>query len=262
MMRSRGASLRQVAAVAFAGSAVVVVPAAAVGIAVGVLATPGPDSWLSWWLAGLIIVTALAGPPVLAAWWQRTRRDAAAAGAGPAASARRRIMAARRWVFDAALVCLAVAGLVLLRQQGLPPPGRLDLFTSAAPVLVAIPVAVLVMRAYPAVIGQLTRLAQRRRGVVMVVGFARGNAEARIGALPVFALVLAFTVIAFAAMARDAVVRADIAASWQATGAQAVVTASGGPVITPTAQRLVTEVPGVERSAAVSVTQAIAGPGQ
>jgi putative ABC transport system permease protein len=261
MMRARGASLRQVAAVAFAGSAVVVVPAAAVAIAVGVLATPGPDSWLSWWLAGLIVVTALAGPPVLAAWWQRARRDAAAAGAGPAASARRRIMAARRWIFDAALVCVAVAGLVLLRQQGLPPPGRLDLFTSAAPVLVAIPVAVLVMRAYPAVIGQLTRLAQRRRGVVMVVGFARGNAEARVGALPVFALVLAFTVIAFAAMARDAVVRADVAASWQAAGAEAVVTAPG-PGITPAAQRLVTAVPGVERSATVSVTQAIAGQGQ
>src|SRR5262249_26281157 len=75
MMRARGASLRQVATVAFAGSAVVV-PAAAIAIAVGILATPGPGSWLSWWLASLIIVTALASPAVLAAWWQRARRDA------------------------------------------------------------------------------------------------------------------------------------------------------------------------------------------
>jgi putative ABC transport system permease protein len=263
MMRARGASLRQVATVAFAGSAVVVVPAAAVAIAVGVLATPGPDSWLSWWLAGLIIVTAVASPAVLAAWWQRARRDAAGAGAVNAASARRQIMTARRWVFDAALVCVAVAGLVLLRQQGLPPPGHLDLFTSAAPLLVAIPVAVLVMRAYPPVLGQLTRLARRRRGVVMVVGFARGNAEARVGALPVFALVLAFTVIAFAAMARDAVVRADIAASWRAAGADAVVTApAAGPGITPAAQRLITAVPGVERSATVAVTPATAAQSQ
>jgi putative ABC transport system permease protein len=263
MMRARGASLRQVAAVAFAGSAIVVVPATAVAIAAGVLTTPGPDSWLSWWLAGLIIVTALASPAVLAAWWQRARRDAAGAGGVNAAGARRRIMAARRWVFDAALVCAAAAGLVLLRQQGLPPPGQLDLFTSAAPVLVAIPVAVLVMRAYPPVLGQLTRLARRRRGVVMVVGFARGNAEARVGALPVFALVLAFTVIAFAAMARDAVLRADIAASWQAAGADAVVTApAAGPGITPAAQRLITAVPGVERSATVSVTPATAAQSQ
>jgi putative ABC transport system permease protein len=263
MMRARGASLRQVAAVAFAGCAVVVVPAAAVAIAVGVLATPGPDSWLSWWLAGLIIVTALASPAALAAWWQRARRDASGAGAVNAAGARRRIMTARRWVFDATVVCAAVAGLVLLRQQGLPPPGRLDLFTSAAPVLVAIPVAVLVMRAYPPVLRQLTRLARRRRGVVMVVGFARGNAEARVGALPVFALVLAFTVIAFATMARDAVTRGDVAASWRTVGADAVVSApAAGPGITPAAQRLITAVPGVERSAAVSVNPGTAAQSQ
>ena len=263
MMRARGASLRQVASVALAGSAVVVLPAAAAAVGAGVLVTPGPASWLSWWLAGLIALTALASPAVLAAWWQRARRDAAGAGAMNAASARRRIMAARRWVFDAALVCAAIAGLVLLRQQGLPPPGRLDLFTSAAPVLVAIPVAVLVMRVYPPVLGQLTRLARRRRGVVMVVGLARGNAEARVGALPVFALVLAFTVIAFAAMARDAVVRADIAASWQAAGADAVVAApAAGPGITPAAQRMITAVPGVERSAAVSVTTGTAAQSQ
>jgi putative ABC transport system permease protein len=263
MMRARGASLRQVATVALAGSAVVVLAAAGVAVGAGVLATPGPASWLSWWLAGLIALTALASPAVLAAWWQRARRDAAGAAAMSTASARRRIVAARRWVFDAALVCAAVAGLVLLRQQGLPPPGRLDLFTSAAPVLVAIPVAVLVMRAYPPVLGQLTRLARRRRGVVMVVGLARGNAEARVGALPVFALVLAFTVIAFAAMARDAVVRADIAASWQAAGADAVVAApDAGPGITPAAQRQITEVPGVEHSAAVSVTTGTAAQSQ
>src|SRR5262249_46299143 len=97
----------------------------------------------------------------------------------------------------------------------------------------------------------------------MVVGFARGNAEARVGALPVFALVLAFTVIAFAAMARDAVTRADVAASWRTAGADAVVTApAAGPGITPAAQRLITAVPGVERSAAVSVNPGTAAQSQ
>ena len=131
--------------------------------------------------------------------------------------------------------------------------------------LVAIPVAVLVMRAYPAVLGQLTRLARRRRGVVMVVGFARGNAEARVGALPVFALVLAFTVIAFAAMARDAVLRADIAgASLAGRGRRCrrhrARRGTGGS--RRAAQRLITAVPGVERSATVSVTPATAAQSQ
>ena len=259
MMRARGASLRQLVTTALAGGAAVVLPAAAAGVGAAVLATPGPASSLAWWLAGLIIATALAGPPVLAAWWYRTRR-AGHAGSSPAA--RRRIATGRRWVADCALVCAAAGGLILLRQQGLPPPGQVDLFTSAAPVLAAVPVALLIMRAYPVGLRWLTGLSRRRRGVVLVVGFARGGAAAQASLLPVFALVLAFTVIAFAAMARGAVARADVAASWSATGADALVTApEAGPGIIPAAQREITRVPGVQRSAAVSVTTGTSGQG-
>jgi putative ABC transport system permease protein len=257
MMRARGASLRQVGALALAGGAAAALPAAALGVGAAVALTPGPASPLAWWLAGLIVLAALAGPPVLAAWQQRTPRRAAA---GPARA--RRITAARRWVADAALVLAAVGGLVLLRQQGLPPPGQVDLFTSAAPVLVAVPVALLVMRGYPVLLRQLARLTRRRRGVVLLVGFARGRAAAQAGVLPAFALVLAFAVIAFAGMARSAVASADVAASWQVAGADAVVTAPAvGPGITPAAQRQITAVPGVRRWATVAVAQGTSGQG-
>jgi putative ABC transport system permease protein len=253
MMRARGASLRQVATVAAAGGAAVVLPAAFVAVGAAVLATPGPASWLSWWLAVLITMTALACPPVLAVWWHRTRRDAGPARAAPAA--RRRIATARRWVSDGALVCGAVGGLIILRRQGLPPPGSVDLFTSVAPVLVAIPVALCVVRAYPLFLRQLTRLARRRRGVVMVVGLARGSAAARTSLLPAFALILTLTVVAFATMARGAVARADISASWHAAGADAVVSAPPtGPGITPAALRQITSVPGARRTTTISVT--------
>lgn len=259
MRRARGASLRQVTAVALGGGAVAVLPAAALGVGAAVAATPGPASPLAWWLAGLITLAALAGSPLLVGWQQRTPRRAAA---GPAPAARRRIAAARRWVADAALVVGAVGGLILLRQQGLPPPGQVDLFTSAAPVLVAIPVALLVMRAYPVLLRHLARLGRRRRGVVLLVGFARGRAAAQAGVLPAFALVLAFAVIAFAGMARSAVARADVAASWQVVAADAVVTAPAvGPGITPAAQRQIAAVPGVQRWAAVAVTQGTSGQG-
>src|SRR5262249_58934640 len=135
--------------------------------------TPGPASWLSWWLAGAITVAALAGPPVLAAWGHRGRRDAARAGV--AAQSRRRLAAARRWVADATLVCAAVGGLVILRQQGLPPPGSIDLFTAAAPVLVAIPAALLVSRGDPLVLRPLTRLTGGRGGVRMLLGLDLGG---------------------------------------------------------------------------------------
>ena len=260
MMRARGAALRQVTLVALRGGAVTVLPAAAVGVAAAIAVTPGPAPVLSWWLAGLITVAALAGPPVLAGWRHRTRR--VVAGPQSAALARRRITAARRWVADIMLVCAAVGGLVILRQQGLPPAGSTDFFTSAAPVLVAIPAALLVMRGYPLVLRQLTRLAGRRRGVVMIVGFARGGAAAQAGVLPAFALVLAFAVIAFAAMARTAVAAADVAASWQAAGADAVVTAPAvGPGITPAAQRAIAAVPGVRRTATASVATGTSGQG-
>jgi putative ABC transport system permease protein len=257
VMRARGASVRQVAAIALAGGAIAALPAAAAAGGAAILATPGPAPVLSWWLAALVTGAALAGPPLLAAWQHRARRRTAP-GTG---RARQRAAAARRWLTDAALACAAVGGLVALRQQGLPPPGGVDLFTSAAPVLVAIPVALLIMRGYPPVLRWLARLAARRRGVVLVVGLARGTA-AQGAALPAFALVLAFAVTAFAATARGAVQRAEGTASWQATGADAVVTAPAvGPGITAAAQHRIAGVPGVRRTAPMSVTTGTSGQG-
>jgi putative ABC transport system permease protein len=252
LMRARGASLRQIGKAALAGSVAAALPAAAVAVAGATAATPGPASSLAWWLAGVITATALAGPPLLAMWSLRTRRRAARA-MDPAA--RRRIAVARRWVIDGTLVCGAAGGLVILRLQGLPPPGSVDLFTSAAPVLAAIPVAVLVMRCYPLVLRQLTRLAQRRPGVVMVVGFARGSDTAGAGVLPAFALVLALAVTAFAAMARDAVASASSLASWQATGADAVVNVPASKArATAATLPLARRVPGVTAVTTVTVT--------
>jgi putative ABC transport system permease protein len=252
LMRARGASLRQIGRAALAGSVAAALPAAAVAVAGAVLATPGPGSSLAWWLAGAITATALAGPPLLAMWSLRTRRRSSRP-VDPAV--RRRIALARRWVIDGTLVCGAAGGLAILRLQGLPPPGSLDLFTSAAPVLAAIPVAVLVMRCYPLVLRQLTRLAQRRAGVVMVVGFARGSATAGAGVLPAFALVLAIAVTAFAAMARDAVAGASSLASWQATGADAVVHVPASKArATAAALPLVRRVPGAAAVTTVAVT--------
>jgi len=260
MMRARGSSLRQLALVALRGGAVVVLPAAAVAVAGAVAVTPGPASWLSWWLAGAITAVALAGPPALAAWRHRTRRDRAGAGAAP--QSRRQLAAARRWVADVTLVCAAVGGLVILRQQGLPPPGSIDLFTAAAPVLVAIPVALLVMRGYPLVLRLLGRTTRRRRGVVMIVGLARGSAAAQAGVLPAFALVLAFAVAAFAGMARSAVAAANVAASWQTAGADATITApEAGPGLTPAALRAIAGVRGVQRTTAVAVATATSDQG-
>jgi putative ABC transport system permease protein len=258
MMRARGASLAQVAALAAGGAAAPVLPAAAIAVTAALLVTPGPPSMLAVWLAAAIIATALAAPPLLAVSQLRTRR---AATLTPAAG--RRVRVARRWVTDAALVAAAVGGLIVLRQQGLPPPGGLDLLTSLAPVLAAMPIALLIAGCYPLALGRLGRLAGRSRGAVIVVGLARGLAAARASVVPAFALILAFALTAFAAMERDAVSGAEVAASWQATPADAVVTAPAtGPGLTPSAQRVITRLPGAQQAATVSVLTGSAGDGR
>ena len=259
LMRARGAGLRQLAGLALRAGAVVVLPAAVIATGIALAVTPGAADSLSWWLAGLTTVVALAGPPLIA-----VRRHAAAgrrAGPGEPDPAPDRRARARRLVAEGALVCAAVGGLVLLRIQGLPAAGRGDLYLSAAPALVAIPAAVLVVRCYPVALRGLLRLAAARRGVTGYVGLARSARTSLTAVLPAFALVLALGVIAFGAMVRDAVQRGEVAASWQETGADAVVGAAGSGIsLPPAAQRAMAAVPGVRRTATVLETQGTIGP--
>jgi putative ABC transport system permease protein len=70
--------------------------------------------------------------------------------------------------------------------------------------------------------------------------------------VPAIALVLALTVAAFAGMVREAGINGEVAASWQTTGADAVVTASSTAqsfTISPAAARAIAAVPGVTHSA-------------
>jgi putative ABC transport system permease protein len=63
------------------------------------------------------------------------------------------------------------------------------------------------------------------------------------------------TLVAFGTMVRSAVIRGEVAASWQVTGADAVIDASPSPQpLTPAVQRAISAVPGVQRTAAVLVT--------
>ncbi len=259
VMRARGASRRQVARLALRAGLVVAVPAAAAGAALAVALTPGDSDPLGWWLAGLILLVALAWPALLAF------RSRALGGAGrrrPDAGTSRRD-AARRLVAEVTLIVAAVGGLVVLTRQGLSASGHGDLYLSALPVLVAIPAAIVIMRCYPLVIRLLLRLAGRRPGVTAFVGLARAARTPASAVLPAFALVLSLAVVAFGAMVNAAVARSEVAASWQRTGADAVIDASGSPSqLTPAVLRRIRAVPGVVRTAGVFVTAGVLPSGQ
>jgi putative ABC transport system permease protein len=259
LMRARGAARRQLGLIALAGGAAAALPAALAGAAVAVAATPGDPEPLGWRLAAVTIVVALAGPPLIALRWAETggAAEARTLDRDPGRPAR-----ARRWVAEAAAVLLAAGGLVVLRRQGLPQGGGTNFYISAAPVLVAVPAAVLVIRLSPVALRGMARLAAARPGVTAFVGFARAARAALAATLPAFALVLALTVVAFGFMVRTAVLRGEIAASWQAAGADAVINlVSAADPITPAAERAIAAAPGAGRTAAVLVTVASPGGG-
>jgi putative ABC transport system permease protein len=256
LMRARGAALWQLAWVALRGGAVVGLPAAIMAGAIAVAVTPGAGDPLSWQLAGLTVLAALAGPPLIAVTRNAGRRLPSRADAAPGWRSR-----ARRVVTEATLVCAAAGGLVILRLQGLPAPGSTSFFLSTAPVLVAIPAAVLVVRCYPVLLGWLLRFTRGYRGVTGYVGLARSTRTSLAAALPAFALVLALAVIAFGGMVRAAVVRGEVAASWQTTGADALIgQPDSGISLTPVAQQAIARVPGVEHTAGVLDTPGTIGP--
>ncbi len=253
LLRARGASRRQLALVILGGSAVTVLPGAAVGAALAVALTPTAPVTLSWYLAALEVLAALGAPVVMTIRIHR----------GYAASTRPdqppgRVLAARRLVIEATLVLGSVGGLVVLRYQGLSSGG--DLYPTAAPVLLAVGVAVVVVRLYPVLVRGVLALAGQRASAATFLGLARAARTSGGAALPAFALVLALALVSFAGMVRGAVLTGQVSSSWQQAGADAVITDPGpvGPALT----RAVTSVPGVEHVAAAGLGIATTPEGQ
>jgi len=192
-----------------------------------------------------VVALAVLGPALIAAWQHRLprRRTAAPLPRGTT-----------RLVTEAALVAASVAGIVAFRDQGAQAGSGVNLFTSSAPVLVAVPAVIVVLRLYPLVLRGLLRVFARTSRAPAFLGLARASRTVANPALPTFALVLALTVTAFAGMVRDAVVNGEVAASWQTVGADATVTpsyAAHGFTISPAAARAVAAVPGVTQAAEV-----------
>jgi len=245
LMRARGAALYQLGWLVLRASAVIAVAAGAMAAALAIGLTPGGGNRVSWWLAGVTIAVTLAGPVLISVIPQRVA--APATGRLPSGSSGRK-PAARRIVIEAALIAAAIGGLVVLREQGLS-AGNIALFPSAAPVLVAIPVAVIVLRCYPPAAGGLARLAGRSRGVVAFVGLARATRTPPGAALPAFALVLVLAMVAFPAMISASVTRGQVAESWRRVGADAIIAAPAGRVIPPALQRQIASMTGVAATA-------------
>ena len=251
VIRARGASLRWLAASVAGEAALACVPAAAVAVALGILAVPAaggpqpPGATSVWWPVAAVLVVAVCGPALLVAWRYRPPRRR---------PAERRRRARVRPLAEVTLVLAAAGGLFVLRQQGLQPGAGVNLYTSAAPVLVAVPAVIVAFRLYPLVLRWLLHAAARTAGAPAFLGLARAARTALTPALPAFALVLALSIAAFCGMVRDAVANGEVAASWQATGADVTVTplsSTDGVTIPAATAGAIARVPGVTHAAAV-----------
>jgi len=261
MRRARGASVPQIALAAARGAAVAAVPAAAVAAGLAVLLIPGPVPPGGWWPAVAVLLIAVGVPAVIAGRQHRLPRHQQR---GQRPRARVRLVA------EVTACLAAIAGIVVFRQQGTQggavtlnaagapvtvPGGGVNLYTSAAPVLIAIPAVIVVLRVYPLVLRWLLRGSSRRSGATAFLGLSRAARGALTPALPAFALVLALSVAAFAGMVRDAVTAGEVAASWRDAGADATILSApgaiGGAAISPAAQRAAAAAPGVTHAAAM-----------
>jgi putative ABC transport system permease protein len=262
VLRARGASLRQLFWFGFLGAALPCLPAAALAWAISVLlipnaAPPGPGAW---WPGLAAVVIATAGPGLVAARQHRLprRRRATRRGQGR----RRRRPWVTRVIVEVTLGAAAIGGIVIARTQ----TGTVDLYASAAPVLVAVLAVIVILRLYQVLLRGLARASARRRGVVGFVGLTRASGATVTLALPALTLVLAVTVASFTGMVREAVARSETAASWQQSGADAAVAApwalnTMASLITPAAVRAMAGVPGVRHSASVFVVPLSVGGG-
>jgi putative ABC transport system permease protein len=270
-LRARGATVRQLAAVTGRGALIAAVPGALLGAILAVTLVPGGTAVppLGWWLTASAVATALAAPPLIAVWRHRGLLPHAHpsllpqvhSGSGPpvnparitTAETRRSRVAWRRLVAELAACAVCVAGLVVLRDQGLPAGGGINLYLSAAPVLVVVPVVLVMVRLYPLAVRGLLALSARGTSATGFVAFS--GAVRPFAVLPAFALVLALGLASFAGTVNDGIGRGEAAAAWQSTGADAVIKA--GPRSGPFGSAVLQEiraVPGVRQATAVWVT--------
>jgi putative ABC transport system permease protein len=265
LLRARGGSLRQVAALMARGAVIAVVPAALIGAGLAVLLIPGhpASSSLSWSLAAVTVLAALAGPPLIAVWQHRRPGPAANPARITGTETGRPRIAWRRPVAEVTACAAAVAGLLVLHDQGVPAAGGTNLYLAATPVLLAIPVVLLMLRLYPLVMRGLLSASARGAGATGFVALSRAARSSLTGVLPAFGLVLALSLATFAGMVNGGISRGETAASWQGTGADAAIRPgpNSGPV-TSAAVQAIASVRGVRAVAAVWNTSWVTPGGQ
>ncbi|MEU8526967.1 MULTISPECIES: ABC transporter permease [Streptomyces] len=222
LLRSRGGSLSGIGVRLLGETTVTAVPAAALGLLLAVLAVDGSDSGAAGSArflpalaaAGGVALVAVVALPLRALYLHR--RPQLHGARDDLVDAR---PSRRRTVAELTLLVLAVGAVVALRRRGTGDAG--DHLVSAAPVLVALIAALVLVRLYPLPLRWAARPAARLRGAVGYLSLARAGRSSANGALPLLALLVALTTTAFGGSVLAGVADARDRAAVLATGADA-----------------------------------------
>ncbi|MCX5382379.1 ABC transporter permease [Streptomyces sp. NBC_00083] len=252
LLRARGGSLRQIAGRLLTENAVVVIPAAGLGLLLAVLVVPNGRLGPALAAAGAVALLGCLALPLRAVAAHRTVRSAA-----ERTDLVREKPSARRTVAELTLLVLAVGAVFALRRRGTAGDAA-DGLISAAPVLVGVIAALVLIRLHPLPLRWAARPAARLRGVVGFLSLARAGRASGGGALPLLALLTALSTAAFggSVLAGTADAR-DLAALYR-TGTDARVDAVSLPK--DLAGR-VARVPGVRGVSPVHTEYEVALPG-
>ncbi|KQX53673.1 MULTISPECIES: FtsX-like permease family protein [unclassified Streptomyces] len=230
LIRSRGASLTGIGLRLLGETSAVAVPAAALALALAVVtvrppdAGPGVDAGEIPLLPSLLAATAVALLAMLVLPVRALvvhRRPRLHGGRDDLLTAR---PSRRRTVLELTLLVLAVGAVASLRIRGTEDSG--DHLVSAAPVLVGLIAAMLLVRLYPLPLRWLGRPARRLRGAVGPLALARAGRSSTAGTLPLLALVLALATAAFGGSVLAGVADARDRAALRAIGADARIDGS------------------------------------
>ncbi|MFE6715974.1 ABC transporter permease [Streptomyces albidoflavus] len=250
LLRARGASVAGLAGRLLAETAVVVLPAAAAGQAVAWLLLPEARAWPSLAASASVAALACLALPVRAALAHRTPRVHEARGDLVLARPSR-----RRTVAELCLLVLA-AGAVLALRGGTDVGGPL---VAAAPVLVAVIAALVLVRLYPLPLHLALRPLARTRGALGFLAVARTGRGSTAQVLPLLAVLTALTTAAFGGAVLAGIDDARDRAALLATGADARVERSRAPLPDGFADR-VAAVDGVQRTTAVHLDYSLSLP--
>jgi putative ABC transport system permease protein len=249
LARGRGASMGQLMGAQLIEGLLVTMPAALVGWLAAVLVVPSRTNAAS--LAGALVVSLAATGLMCLATWPLAHRSRRVLERDDRPVTR---LSPRRLVLELLVIGLAVAGVWLLRQRGLGAAGAtgdptgFDPFLALSPVLVGLAVGLVTLRLYPIPIRGLGWLAARRRDLVAVLGLRSIGRNPSAAYLPLLVLMLTVAIGTFTAVVRVTVERGQVAASWQALGADYRIASGNGGSLGPRVDASV--VPGVEAVAA------------